>query len=140
MIIVVDANILFSALIKDSKTREIIIYSDECMIFPSYIYDEIKKHKHTLVKKSELPEKDFNKLLQLLFDKIIVVPDNILKKHKYEAIKIAKDIDPDDALFIACALAYPNSVIWSNDKQLKNQSKVRVMNTEEIIRSLRSRR
>ena len=54
--------------------------------------------------------------------------------HREEAIKIIKDIDVYDALFIATALAFDNSVIWSNDKKLKMQSRVKIINTEEIIK------
>jgi len=51
-------------------------------------------------------------------------------------LEIVKDIDPDDVLFVACALAHPNSVIWSDDKKLKSQSKVKILNTRDIINFL----
>lgn len=56
--------------------------------------------------------------------------------HRKEAFEAVKDIDPDDAIFIACALAYPNSILWSDDKKLKKQKTVTVLNTKEIIKTL----
>jgi len=44
MSIVLDANILFSALIKDSLTRKIILEYDGLFLFPEIIFEEMKKH------------------------------------------------------------------------------------------------
>lgn len=52
--------------------------------------------------------------------------------YKKEAFEIIKEIDPDDVIFIASALAYGNSVIWSDDKALKKQSRVKILDTREI--------
>ena len=139
MIIIIDANILFSALIKDSKTREIILKVDEFFIFPSYVFIEMQKHKEEILRKSKMSEKDFNELLHLILNKILIVPNEVLIPHKKEAFDIVKDIDPDDVLFVACALAYSGSAIWSNDKHLKNQKNVRVLNTQEFVEYLKRR-
>ncbi|MBN1156469.1 hypothetical protein JXA85_02550 [Candidatus Woesearchaeota archaeon] len=47
-------------------------------------------------------------------------------------MQIVKDINPDDVIFFACALAYDNSILWSDDKKLKNQTKVKVLNAQEM--------
>jgi predicted nucleic acid-binding protein len=137
MNIIIDSNSLFSALIKNSKTRRIILEYDNLFLFPSFIFIEMQKHKSELLKKSRMSERDFNKLLQLILRKVVIVPNEVLIPYKKEAYEIVKDIDLDDILFIACALAYPNSVIWSDDKKLKRQSKVKILNTQEIIKFLR---
>jgi predicted nucleic acid-binding protein len=137
MNIVLDSNILFSALIRDSKTRQIILECDGRFLFPSFVFTEVQKHKNELLEKSGMIDDDFNGLLDLLLDKMDVVPEGVLLSHKEEAEKIVKDIDPDDALFVACALAYEDAVIWSDDKGLKKQSQVRVMDTAEIIEYLK---
>jgi predicted nucleic acid-binding protein len=49
--IVIDSNILFSALIKDSLTRRIILDYDKTFLFPEFIFEEIQKHKEELLKK-----------------------------------------------------------------------------------------
>ena len=94
------------------------------------------KHKEILLKKSEMNSKDFNLLLNILLRKVMIIPTEVLSPYKKEAYKIVKDIDPDDTLFIACALAYPDSFIWSDDKKLKQQSKIQILNTSEMLSAL----
>ena len=96
----------------------------------------MEKHKETLLRKSEMKAKDFNLLLNILLQKVMIVPTEVLFPYRKEAYEIIKDIDPNDTLFIACALAYPNSFIWSDDKKLKQQSKIRIVNTSEILNIL----
>jgi len=109
--IVIDSNILFSALIKDSITRRIILDYENQFLFPSYIFEEMEIHKTELLTKSKMKEKDFEELLSLLLRKVIIIPNEILLHYKKEAYQIIKDIDPDDVTFIACALAFNDSVI-----------------------------
>ena len=139
MRIVIDSNVLFSALIKDSATRKIILEYDEFFLFPSYIFDEMEKHKEELLQKSRISIEDFEKLLQLILKRVLIVAPEVLKTHKEDAIEIIKDIDLNDALFIACALAYPESVIWSDDKKMKQQKRIRIINTFEMIGFLEKR-
>lgn len=101
-------------------------------LFPSYIFEEMEKHKKELQMKSKMTPKEFNLLLSYLLRKVLVVPTNSLIQYKKQAYNIVKDIDPDDVLFIACALAYPQSFLWSDDKKLRRQSIVPVLNTREM--------
>lgn len=109
-------------------------------LFPSYIFEEMEKHKNELLAKSKMKSKDFEELLSLLLRKVIIIPSEVLLHYKKEAYQIIKDIDPDDVTFIACALAFSGSIIWSDDKKLKQQSKVRVINTTEMYSYLYSRK
>jgi predicted nucleic acid-binding protein len=129
---VIDSNILFSALIKDSITRRMILDYEEQFLFPSYIFEEMEKHKNELLKKSKMKQRDFEVLLRLLLQKVIIIPNEVLLNYKDKAYEIIKDIDPDDVTFIACALAFSESVIWSDDKKLKQQSKIQIINTKEM--------
>src|SRR3989338_3268869 len=132
MKIVVDSNVIFSALIRDSTTRRQILECDNMLLFPVYIFEELEKHKDELMSKSRMEKEDFDALLHLLLSKMIIVPTTSLKPHKEEAVSIIRNIDMDDAVFIACALAYPGSIIWSGDKKLKLQQRIRVFNSSEI--------
>ena len=133
MNIILDSNILFSALIKDSVTRRLILEYDGFFLFPEFIFDEMIKHKDELLMKSKMNSGDFNKLLKLLMKKVIIMPNNTIASYKAESLKIIGKIDQNDAIFIACALAYQDSIIWSDDKKLKEQNKVIILNTKEII-------
>ena len=132
MNIVIDSNILFSALIKDSVTRRMILEYDGFFLFPSFIFEELEKHKVELLKKSGMKRKNFETLLNLLLQKVLIVSTDVLFRYKTQAYELVKDIDPDDILFIACALAYPGSIIWSDDKKLKQQHKINIINTTEM--------
>jgi len=136
MNIIIDSNILFSALIKDSITRKIILEYDGFFLFPAFIFEEMEKHKEELFKKSGMNWMDFDRLLNLILKKVFIVSNKVLHPYRKEALEIIKDIDPDDVIFVACALAYPDSIIWSDDKRLKNQTKVRIMNTKEMMKKL----
>ena len=138
MNIIIDSNPLFSALIKDSATRRVILEYDGLFLFPSFIFIEMERHRYELLKKSGMAEKDLSKLLQLILKKVVIIPNEVLAPYKREAYEIVKGIDLDDILFVACALAYPDSIIWSDDRKLKRQSRVQVLNTQEIIRFLAS--
>jgi len=138
--IVIDSNILFSALIKDSITRRIILDYEDQFLFPSYIFEEMEKYKSELLTKSKMKSKDFEELLNLLLLKVIIIPNEVLLHYKKEAYQIIKDIDPDDVTFIACALAVTDSVLWSDDKKLKQQSKVRIINTNEMYSLIYSKK
>ena len=71
----------------------------------------MEKHKGELLKKSQMSAKDFNLLLNLLLKKVMIAPTEVLFQYRKEACEIIKNIDPDDTIFIACALAYSDSVI-----------------------------
>ena len=43
--------------------------------------------------------------------------------------------DPDDVMYFALALKL-NCSIWSNDKKLKHQDKIKVYFTEELVKEL----
>jgi len=73
-------------------------------------------------------------LLGVLSASVQVVPaEEILKKHK-EAEKIMGKIDKDDVPFVALALSFPNDGIWSEDKHFLKQKKVRVWQTQDLLK------
>ena len=74
MKLVLDSNIIFSALIKNSTTRDIIISDVFELHAPEYIFSEITKHKELLLRKSKLNEEEFDALLLLLQKHIRLVP------------------------------------------------------------------
>ncbi|MAG20440.1 hypothetical protein CL618_03335 [archaeon] len=133
MNIVIDSNILFSALIKDSITRKIILISDSYFLFPLVIFEEMEKYKGDLFRKSGMDEKSFGELFNLILKKIVFVPDEVLYSYREDALKLVEKIDINDVAFVASVLAYPNSVLWSDDKKLKKLKNVEVLNTKDII-------
>ena len=56
MKLVIDANILISALLKEGMTRE-LLFNDELIFYtPEFIVEEFFKHAHVLAKKARPPK------------------------------------------------------------------------------------
>lgn len=131
MDLIVDANIIFAALIKESHTRHLLVLSNHTFYVPEYVFKEIKKYLPTIEKKASLPQKTIIKILEqiITLGKIKIIP-----QEKYlNQIKKAEIIspDPDDIHYFALAL-HLNCGIWTNDKKLKEQNQINVYNTKEI--------
>jgi predicted nucleic acid-binding protein len=88
MNIILDSNVLFSALIRDSLTRSLIIEYDNFFLFPAYIFEEMEKHKQELLKKSGMNNEDFNSLLQTILKKVLIIPSTSILAYRDEALKI----------------------------------------------------
>lgn len=64
---------------------------------------------------------------------IQTIPSERVSPFFEQAAQIMKSIDSEDSAFIACALATPNSIIWSDDKHFQQQNKVPVITTKELL-------
>ena len=132
MDLIVDANILFAALIKDSTTRRILITSSHSFYCPEFSISEFIKHLPELSKKTGLGKDE----LEIIIDRIIetagitMIPFEEFIHKQAEAESISPD--PDDVAYFALAL-HMECAIWSNDKRLIDQKKIRIMTTKEII-------
>ena len=137
MTIIIDSNILFSALISNNSIiRKIILFSQEKFISSEIIMLEYKKYREELIKKSKLTEDEFQELFIILTKNIYLVNNEKLKDYIKEAKELCQDIDIKDTEFVACALAYSNSILWTEDKALKKITKIKVLNTKEILELL----
>jgi predicted nucleic acid-binding protein len=133
MKIVIDTNILMSALIKDSVTRKIIIDSELDFCYPKISLNELRKHEKLILNKSKLKKAEYEELLKNLLDKIIVIPDEFFFDKIEKASKIMKHIDPDDVVFLALAFSY-DIPVWSDDNDFKKQKEIEVFTTSEFMK------
>ncbi len=129
MDLVIDANVLFSALIKDSFAYNLLFNSSFHLFTPEYIFTELEKHKEELLRKTERTTEEFFRLVETLKRRIVIVPLEELVPYVDEAEKLTPD--PDDMAYFALALKL-NCAIWSNDKKLKDQNRIKVYNTHEL--------
>jgi len=136
MKLVLDSNIIFSALIKKSKTRDIILSDFFELYAPEYIFNEIIKHKELLLRKSKLDQGDFDALLLLLQKHIHLVTKEKYDKKMAIAEDILRNIDITDSPFLALALAF-NCSIWSNDGHFQQQNKVVVYTSKDLMKNIR---
>ena len=81
MKLVLDTNILLSALIKDSTTRKIIVESGWKLYYPEMSFHEIRKYKDLVLKKANIAESDYVELLEYLLEYLILIPDEVILKH-----------------------------------------------------------
>ncbi|HLD15709.1 MAG TPA: PIN domain-containing protein [Candidatus Nanoarchaeia archaeon] len=130
MILIVDANVLFSALIKRGITYETIFSDKLRLITPDFVIEEYHKHKDEILSKSGLSGKDLELLFEILKGQIEIISSQDFIDKISEAEEVSPDLN--DVHYFALALKF-NFSIWSNDKELKKQNKIKVFNTEEIL-------
>ena len=132
MKVVIDTNILMSALIKDSTTRKIIVKSNLELYYPEVSLHEIRKYRSLILQKSGMNEEGFTQLFNQLLSRIKIIPEEYIHKKLDEANKILGKIDPKDVVFLATALSISDSVIWSDDRHFEKQDKVKVLKTGDL--------
>ena len=132
MELVIDANILMSALIAaEGKTYD-LIFNDRIRLFaPDFLMEECEKYTSEILRKSGLSQSDFQLFLSLISSRIEFILKNEFEQFIPKAEKITPD--PDDTEYIALALKLKCS-LWSNDKRLKEQDKVKVYSTSELMK------
>lgn len=118
--VVVDTNLIFSALIpKASKIREILFESNRLFYSPNFLISEIYKHKDKLVKNSKLNESEFYLYFNGIVERIKFVPiDFIGIESRQKAYELCRDIDIKDTPFVALSIDL-NIPIWTGDKKLR---------------------
>ena len=68
MRLVIDTNIVFSALITGGKTRECIITAPVELYAPEFFYTEFENHRETILSKTNLDDDQLTTLFALLFE------------------------------------------------------------------------
>lgn len=137
MEIVVDTNIIISALLRDGLTRNLLLFAPFDFYTVSHSKDEVEKNKEELVEKSRVDEDVFQYIMDVIFSKISIVEGEAIEPYKKKAIKVMQDIDINDSPFLALAF-YLNCPIWSNDKHFQDQNAVKVYETTEVLELLKS--
>jgi predicted nucleic acid-binding protein len=134
MKLVIDANVVISALIADSKTRELIVTLEPDLLTPAFVYEEIDNYEELIVEQSGMESDRVAQFIDLLFQYIEVVPADDFHPAIENANAAIGDTDPDDVLYLACALA-SDAAIWSDDSDFGEQSLVETYSTSDVIDS-----
>jgi predicted nucleic acid-binding protein len=132
--LVLDANILFAALIRDNITSDLMLHGGINLYAPEYIFKEFEDYKVLIKRKTNRSDQEFENILNIFERRINLVPYEEIKQY----IKKAKSISPDIGDVPYFALALKDKIpIWSNDKDLKKkQNRVKIYSTHEIIEFL----
>ena len=134
MELVVDANILFAALIKISGTSDLIVDNSLNLVSVEFIFEEFDKYKELIREKTERTEEEFERFMKIIQKRIKLIPYEEFEPFMDEAGKISPD--PKDTEYLALALKL-KCAFWSNDKKLKTQDKIKVYSTEDLINELK---
>jgi len=134
MLLVADMNILFSFFKKHTFTRKLLSNPNLELYSPIYALDELNKYSQELISKSKINTGTFELYKKVLSWFIKFMPVSEYKEFKDKADSISPD--PNDTQYFALALKL-NCPIWSNDKKLKEQSEIKVLNTSELIELLK---
>lgn len=138
MKLVIDANVVISALIADSKTRELIVTLEPDLLTPEFVHDELENYTELIVDKSGMHPDRVTQFIDLLFQYIEVVPASTFHPYTEEADAAIGETDPDDVLYVACALA-SDADIWSDDTDFDEQDIVKTRSTTDVINSFDTR-
>jgi len=109
MDLVIDSNILFAALLKDSGTSDILFKHK--LHAPEFIFVEFRKYKDYLKGKTKRTEENFNELFDLFERNVILIPKEEIEPFIEKAEKISPDAK--DVVYLALALKL-RCGLWSN--------------------------
>ncbi len=136
MIIVVDANVLFSFFKRDSKVRELILDADRRFNLelkaPKLLTEELGRHKGEICEKAGISEAGFAFAMAVLKVFVSSVPDKAWLGCKEKAGDLLQG-HVKDIPYIALSIKL-NCPLWSNEKRLKMQSQVKVYSTMDLVR------
>lgn len=120
MIVVVDTNIVFSALLsKGNKFARHLFETKNNWVTPAYLFYEVFNHKDRIVNKSKLTVEEFQEHFLLLFSHIdIINVQKVSTRSFFLAHKFLNDKDPFDIPFFALAIEM-NAKIWTMDNNFR---------------------
>ena len=135
MLIVVDANRIFSALLSKGKVFDIFLLNHLIKKFdfitPEYLFFEIGKHVGEIVKRSRLNKDELGEVFEFMKRQIIIISSKEFIEYKNDAMELAPH--SKDIPYFALALSF-NAAIWSDEKAFKKQNKVKIFSTKELKR------
>lgn len=144
MKVVVDTNIIFSAILNsDSTIGQILLYAGKSLEFYSsnYLQTEIENHIDKLKKLTNLESQTLAELIELLYSKINFISEELIPKETLIiAEKLTHKVDFDDVLFVALSI-HLNSSLWTGDKVLVKELTKKGFNqfvsTNDLLNQLR---
>lgn len=147
MRIIVDANIVFSAILNtNSKIADILMNSKGIFDFlaPDYLHIELRKYHSKISKISNLTIGEIENIESKITKPIVFMSGIHIPENKWIlAEKMVVDIDPKDTPYVAFSIFY-KCKIWSGDKALRkgleNKGFKNIISTEELFDIRESKR
>lgn len=121
MNVVVDTNILFSAILSPKgKIHDLLLNSEREFTFyaPSFLIEELDQHHSKLLKISGYTEHDVKFLKRTLFHHIEFIDPEIIQRESWvKGFEMTSDVDEKDIPFVALAIEL-EGLLWTGDKKL----------------------
>ena len=118
--VIVDTNILFSALLrKNSRFIELILEPNYDFFICEQVLVELFKRKEKILRASQLREEEIVTIYQILLKRInLYKEDLIAAEHLATAYQLCRDIDETDTPHVALTIEL-GGLLWTGDKKLK---------------------
>lgn len=131
-LLVVDGNVVFSALIRAGKPLEVFLANNIFNVFelvaPEFLFSELGKKLDKLLLHTKLTKEELSVIFSFLKREVNIIPPSEFLAKLPEAIKL----NFKDSPYLALALKL-NCPILSGDKELKEQSKVKILSPSEAL-------
>jgi predicted nucleic acid-binding protein len=118
--VVVDTNVVFSALLKrQSQVRQTLFTAQRQFISPRFIVVELFKRKERIARLSELTHDELLEQLNATINRLTFVDESAIGIGAWiEGRRLCRDIDLKDTPFVALAL-HAGAELWTQDEPLK---------------------
>lgn len=136
MLVVVDANRIMAALLRDGTTRAVLLDRDCAFVAPDRLLDEVAKHRDLLRRRANADVRAFEQLFALVLSRIRIVSPRSIRRHLPEARAVMDPVDPSDVPYLACALAVDADAVWSHDRHFDEQDLVEVWTNADLLERL----
>jgi predicted nucleic acid-binding protein len=139
-IYVVDANLLFSAILNDKSRigkfiQETTSYGVK-LYAPERMQIEILNHKDRILKISGYSEERYTYVRDKLYKHIEFIEDRVIPFDEFiHAMRIVRNIDPDDVHFVALT-NYLGKLLWTGDVTLYKGLKARGYNNVVMFKEI----
>lgn len=119
MKVVVDSNIVFSALLRSpNRYCDTIFLSGDEFFTPKFMFVELFKYKERIRNYSQLPEPEILEMLYRLALNLIFFDERLISTRNFlQAFQLVKDTDRKDLVFVALNLEL-SAKLWTSDQKL----------------------
>lgn len=130
--IVVDANVVFAAFLRDGATRELVLARGLDLRSPPWLWEEVVDRYDWLQGKTHLSEPALDELLRQVRDRIVDIPAAAIEAEREAALEAVDAAGRKDAPYVAAVLAV-DGVLWTQDKTLAAEAPVETVTTEALL-------
>ncbi len=132
LLLVVDANVIIAAILRDSTTRRILLGNEVLPVAPGIIIDEIVSNIREISAKSSLSEDACRRVIEILTRHLRLLSLPEYADFLPEAIESIGGRDASDAPYLAAAMAVGADGIWSHDADFSSQRRFKVFSTKQL--------